>query len=913
MKKELFMIIDGNALLHRAWHAIPPLTTKKGEIVNAAYGFAMILMKALKELSPTYIAVTFDKKAPTFRHKAFEEYKAKRIKQPEELYAQIERIKDILAAFHIPVFEWDGFEADDIIATLCERVSHEEPLLQKMIVTGDLDLLQLVDEHTEVYTLKKGISDTAIYTVGAVRERYGIEPAQLLYFKALRGDVSDNIPGVKGIGEKTALELVQTFGTVEKLYNSLELGSAEAIKPSAREKLMNQKKEALLSLSLVRLVHNVPIVFALEECKSSAPDTEKLTEIFHELEFKSLLPKIAELPGASEATPTLFQSRKPSVHFTYTLLEQEKDIVAFLETASQQKCIAVDTETTSLDALHAELLGVSFCFDSARAWYLPYDKSAAWVPSLRHVLADSSLKKIGHHMKYDMETLAGNGMPMNGLVFDTMLAAYVLNPGVREYSLDALALSEFGYQKISIESLIGPKGKDQKSMKDVPLDAVAPYACEDAWMAFKLYEYYVPLLEKDGLLSLLETIEVPLVPVLCDMEQNGISLDRSVLKKLSIQADKKLTKAQEEIYSLAGKTFNIGSPQQLKEVLFSDLQISPARIKKGKTGLSTAAAELEKMKGLHPIIEHILQYRELSKLKNTYIDVLPTLIDPSSERVHTSFNQTITTTGRLSSSNPNLQNIPIRQEFGREIRRAFIAAPGYALLSADYTQIELRIVASLANDQKMIQAFREGADIHRSTAAEMNGVRPEDVTPEQRRAAKEINFGVLYGMGPQGLSQAAGIPFSQAQEFIERYFSAYPNISAYIDATIARGRSQGFVETLFGRRRYIPEITSSVFQVRNAAERMAVNMPVQGTGADIIKLAMIAVYNNIIQPHKEDIKLLLQVHDELVFEVRENCASEYAPCIREAMEGVAALRVPIFVDMKIGNNWREMKTIERST
>lgn len=505
--------------------------------------------------------------------------------------------------------------------------------------------------------------------------------------------------------------------------------------------------------------------------------------------------------------------------------------------------------------------------------------------------------------------LASAGMPLSGLACDTMLAAYVLNPGIREYSLDALALSEFGYTKISIESLIGPKGKDQKSMKDVALEDIAQYACEDAWMTFRLYEHYMPLLEKDGLLSLLETIEVPLIPILCDMELTGIKLDVGVLKSLSGQLELKLSKTQQEIYALAGKEFNISSPLQLKEVLFTDLEISSARIKKGKTGLSTAASELEKMKGLHPIIEHILRYRELAKLKNTYIDVLPTLVDGKTGRLHTSFNQTIAATGRLSSSNPNLQNIPIRQEFGREIRRAFVAAPGYALLAVDYSQLELRIVASLANDEKMIQAFREGKDIHRATAAEMNGVSEEDVTPDMRRAAKEVNFGVLYGMGPQGLSQAAGISFSQAQDFIEKYFMAYPAIREYLDSTIAFARSQGYVETFFGRRRYIPEITSSVFQVRNSGERMAVNMPVQGTEADIIKLAMIEVDKTVLQKNRDAIRLLLQVHDELVFEVRPEYLNEVVSHIRTAMEGVATFKVPLTVDMKTGPNWYDMSTI----
>ncbi len=907
--KELFMIIDGNALLHRAWHALPPLTTKKGEIVNAVYGFTMILVKALKDFRPSHVVVTFDRRAPTFRHEAFEAYKAKRIKQPDELYAQIDRIKDILTAFHIPIFEKDGFEADDIIATMCALVKLTHPMVHKAILTGDLDLLQLVDEYTEVVTSKKGISDTAIYTEGVVHERYGIKPKQLRYFKALRGDQSDNIPGVKGIGEKTALELVRAYGSIDSLYEAIESDNVPFIKPSVLEKLRTQKKEAFLSLSLVCLVEDVSIEFSLEQCIVRAPDTIRLAELFHELEFKSLLSKITELPGAELTTPTLFQSIKQATPFIHTILESDKEINHFFKKLTTQKIVAIDTETTSLDALNAQLVGISFCFESEGAWYLPYDEHASWVSALRDFLTNPAIQKIGHNAKYDMEVLAGATMPLSGLACDTMLAAYVLNPGIREYNLDALALSEFGYTKISIESLIGPKGKDQKSMKDIALEDIAPYACEDAWMTFRLYEYYMPLLEKDGLLSLLETIEVPLIPILCDMERAGIKLDVEVLKSLSRKLELKLSKTQQEIYALAGKEFNIASPLQLKEVLFTDLEISSARIKKGKTGLSTAASELEKMKGLHPIIEYIVQYRELAKLKNTYIDVLPTLVDEKTGRLHTSFNQTIAATGRLSSSNPNLQNIPIKQEFGREIRRAFVAAPGYALLAVDYSQLELRIIASLANDEKMIQAFREGKDIHRATAAEMNGVSEGDVTPDMRRAAKEVNFGILYGMGPQGLSQAAGISFSQAQDFIEKYFDAYPAIREYLDSTIALARSQGYVETFFGRRRYIPEITSSVFQVRNLGERMAVNMPIQGTEADIIKLAMIEVDRATLQKNRDAIRLLLQVHDELVFEVRPEYLDEVVPHIRTAMEGVATFNVPLTVDMKTGPNWYDMNII----
>lgn len=916
------MIIDAFAILHRAWHALPPLSTKKGELVNAVFGFTSILLRAFKEFKPTYIALAFDRPGPTFRHKEFKEYKAQRQKQPDEFYKQIDRAREIVDAFGIPLYEKDGYEADDVIATVCKELK-DSKYIETIIVTGDMDALQLVDEKTSVYTLKRGIGDTVIYDEQAVKERYdGLEPKQLMYFKALRGDQSDNIPGVKGIGEKTAIELVKEFKTLDTLYKELDSKKESSIKEQVREKLVNQKEEAFQSLKLVQLISDVSIPFSLEACRYHVPDKKKLADLFQELEFKSLIKKISELPG-EEQQPTRFLIEESGdiKKSHYHLCDTHKKREDFFKKIEKQSCWAFDTETTNINALDARLVGISFCWEKGVAWYLPWslltheDKQR-----LQKILENPQTKKIGHNSKYDLEALINEGIYTKGLFFDTMIAAYLLNPGVRGYGLDDLSFAEFGYQKIPIEALIGIKKEEQITMDKVPFEKISEYACEDADFTWRLYEVFVDQLNNRDQLKLMYEIEVPVIPVVCEMERNGVKIDPTYFKKLSYEVHSNLEKIEETIYTEAGEIFNINSPLQLKKILFEKLTLSPKGIRKKKTGLSTAASELEKMKGLHPIIDSIVEYRELAKLENTYLNVLPTLIHSATGRVHTSFNQTIAATGRFSSTNPNLQNIPIRTELGQSIRRGFVAEKGYVLASLDYSQLELRIVASLAKDERMIAAFKEGLDIHTATAAAVNDISIDQVTKEQRRAAKAINFGIMYGMGPNSLAQSTGLTMDEARDFIDRYFCIYCKVKEYLDDTILLARSQGYVETYFGRRRYIPDIHAQGFQIRQAAERAALNMPIQGTNADIVKLAMSSVYEYLKKEfhveslglNKKEVRLILQVHDELVFEVKSDIQESVTQELKKRMEQVVVLAAPLVVDIAIGPNWADLKKISSS-
>ncbi|MFA6525528.1 MAG: DNA polymerase I [Patescibacteria group bacterium] len=918
-KQKKIVIIDGNALIHRAFHALPPLQKKDGTLVNAVYGFTTILLRVLKEIDPEYVAVTFDLKGPTFRHKEYKEYKATRIKQPDELYNQIPIIKDLVRAFNMPIYEEEGFEADDVIGTITRHKKITENNIKSVIVTGDMDALQLVNSNTEVYTMRKGIADTVTYDRKAVKEKFdGLEPEQMIDYKALRGDPSDNIPGVKGIGEKGAITLLQDFGTIEKIYESLEKADKKSEKISERTQklLIEHKEDALMSKMLATIITDVPFEFDLEKCKAGNYNREKVVAILQDLEFKSLLNKIPFAETQSKIDLFSQKSEESNLKFNkefkYNLVDTAEKFSKFFKELLEQKEFAVDTETTSLNTFETELLGISFCWKAGYAFYVQPKKE--FLAKLKPILEDEMVKKFGHNIKFDMEVLIPYGIVMQGVTFDTMIAAYLLNSGSRQLKLDSVVFSELGHEMIPIEALIGKKGKDQKTLKAVPIENVSYYACEDADFTFRLVEPLKKQLAEKVNLGLFEKIEMPLVPVLVEMEKNGIKVDPVFLKKMSAVFSKEIISLKEKIYKLAGSEFNISSPLQLKKILFEDLRVSTDNIKKTKTGFSTAESELEKMRDLHPIIDLISQYREYTKLQSTYIDALPELISKKSGRVHTSFNQTVAATGRLSSSDPNLQNIPIRTEMGREIRKAFVADKGYSILAIDYSQIELRIVASLADDKKAIEIFNAGEDIHKSTAAEINGVPLEKVTKEMRYAAKEVNFGILYGMGAYGLAWRAHIERDEARDFIEKYFKAFKGIKEYLDTTKTLAKSLGYVETLFGRRRYLPEINSGVPMVRNAAERMAVNMPVQGTAADLIKIAMIEVQKELekMKGNSEGrlAKMILQVHDELVFEVEDGVLIETARMIKEIMETVYKLKVPIIAEAKSGKNWGDLNELK---
>lgn len=901
-KQKRLVVIDGNALLHRAWHALPPLTTKKGVMVNAVYGFLLVFFKIWKDLKPTHGVVSFDLKGPTFRHEQYDGYKATRVKQPDELYDQIPILKKVLAALNVPVVEAQGYEADDVIGTIARQASKED--VKTMIVTGDLDTLQLVGERTSVVTLRKGLSDITEYTPATVLERYGLEPTSLVEYRGLKGDPSDNIPGVKGIGEKTAATLIQTFGTLEKLYAALEKKTVSApLTPRLRELLLEHKDNAFLSRKLSEIHCDVPIKKEIVDFAVQPANTEEVISLFQELEFKSLLTKLPEISISTAATQTEQPiGRTSSYHFVQT----DAAFKTFLTALKKQKTFVLDTETTGLNPFEAELLGMSFSWKEGEAYYVLLDGKSAWLEAFRPILENSKVGKWGHNIKYDQEVLATAGVSLQGIVGDTMIAAYLLNPGSRVYGLDALAFTEFGHRMIPITKLIGEK-KPQKEMREVPVDDLAEYAAEDADYTKRLVDRYLPELKKNNLLKLFETIEVPLIPVLSVMEAEGVKVDTEALTRSSKETAAKIKKLEKKIHDLAGGEFNIASPAQLKVVLFEKLKISTQGIHKTKTGLSTAASELEKMKGDHPIIDLILEYRELTKLKSTYLDSLPELVDKNG-RIHTNYNQTIAATGRLSSIDPNLQNIPNRTELGNEVRKAFVADKGNVLLSADYSQFELRIVAHLANDKAMIDIFRKGLDIHTATAAKIHGISESEVTKAIRFTAKEINFGIMYGMGSWGLAARTGLTQEEARDFIDKYFKTFSGVKDYIEETKAVAKKLGYVETIFGRRRYLPDIRSGMAQVRQAAERMAINMPVQGSQADFIKLAMVNVQAGLFEIEPKA-KMLLQVHDELVFEVPEKSAEKVGAWVKDQMENVTKLRVPIEVNVQAGKNWGEMKPL----
>ena len=931
--RRKLIIIDGNALIHRSFHALPPtLATKSGEMVNAVYGFTTVLIKSIREFKPDYIVLTLDRKAPTFRHKEYKEYKAHRVKAPDELYNQIPRVKEVAEAFNISIYEKDGFEADDLIGTINRTVNGD---IEKIIVTGDLDALQLIDEQTKVYTMKRGLTDSVIYDSDAVKQRYGLSPKQMIDYKSLRGDPSDNIPGVRGIGEKTATELLQKFKTLEGVYEHI---SSDSIKPRIAGLLKQYKDDAFMSKMLATIKCDVNIKFDVENTKFTGVDYEKITKLFSELEFKSLLERVKDIEplenkrtGIRGQDNELDKFERNKKQFKYHLIDDEKKFKKFLQELKKQKEFAFDTETSSLDPLTAELLGISFSWKNGEGYYVQVEsrkskveshdtnlfnyeskitqggKRNVWLEKLKLVLEDGDVKKFGHNIKYDIKVMACNGVNVQGVEFDTMIASYLLNPGTRQHNLDALTFTELGHQKITKEDLIG-KGKEKIQFTDINVEKLSNYSCEDADFTYRLAKKLEIELKKQKLDKLFYEIEMPVVSVLSEMEMNGIKIDVDFLNELSKKVNKKIYKIEEEIYKQAKTKFNIRSTLQLKVILFEKLEIPTENIAKTKTGFSTAADELEKLKEYHPIIKLIQKYRELTKLSSTYIEALPKLVNPKTGRLHTSFNQSVTATGRLSSTEPNLQNIPVRTELGRKIRNAFVADKGNRLLTLDYSQIELRLAAHMSNDKKMIKAFCNGADIHRMTAAEINQISSEDVTPEMRRQAKAINFGVLYGQGPRGLSQGADIPYARAKEFIDQYFIAYKDVKKFIDETIKQTRESGYAETLFKRRRYLPEINSSMAQVRKAAERMAINMPIQGTAADMIKIAMINVYNFI--KNNQDIKMLLQVHDELLFEVKDSEVEKISNEIKNIMESAIKLKVPVVVDVKAGDNWGEMDKLE---
>ncbi len=896
-KKQKLAIIDAHALIHRAYHALPPMSTDEGVPTNAVYGFTTMLLKMIATVKPTHVIATFDMKGPTFRHKEYPDYKAHRKPLDDDLIVQFDIVRDVVRAFSIPIFEKKGFEADDLIGTLSKKLSDQ---ISIVVITGDADTLQLVNDATSVFMPKKGISDTVLYTPPIVKEKYGFDPEYIPDYKGLAGDPSDNIQGVAGIGAKTAKDLVSAHGSLESIFEHMD-----DLSPRAQKLLRGHEEEALFSRKLATIEQDVPITISLEDALFVAYDEKKVREVFQKLGFRSLIARLPKSQDGFQPTLQLQKGEEVVLPDGYFLASSREEQLALQATLRESTIIAFDTETDGLGGRNSPIIGMSFAMhvkNKIHAWYVPID--AVSVMLWKEFFEDSAIHKTGHNLKYDMEVLAQSGIHAQGVVFDTMLGSYLLNPGTRNYGMDDLAEQHLAYTPIPITDLIGT-GKDQKSMKDVPLTELARYAAEDADVSLRLYDFFLPRLRDEKLLDVLQEIELPLLDVLVHMEMTGVELDATILSRLDHKVVHRLSELKQLIWASAGETFNINSPKQLRTILFERLLLSTVGVKKTQSGYSTAARELDLLRGTHPIIDLLSEYRELSKLKSTYIDTLPSLIDLQTKRIYASFNQTVAATGRLSSTNPNLQNIPVRTPLGQEIRQAFVAKSGFVLVQADYSQLELRIAAHMAQDKKMLAAFKSGLDIHRSTAASVFGVSVEKVTDDMRRQAKTLNFGVLYGMGPQSFARSAQVSVEEARSFIDRYKQEYSGIEMFIEQTISFAKEHGYVETLFGRKRYVPELLSNNPAIRAAAERMAFNFPIQGTEADIIKKAMILLYEEIQKKYPTS-AIVLTVHDELVCEVPLEAAKEFSDAMKKIMEGIMSLDAKLTVDIGLGPNWNDI-------
>ncbi len=921
--KRLFLL-DAYALIYRAYYGLikNPRINSKGVNTSAIFGFVNTLEEVLRKENPSHIAVGFDPAGPTFRHEAFEQYKAQREETPEVIRQSVPVIKEIIRAYNIPLIEVAGYEADDVIGTLAKEA--EKAGFDTYMMTPDKDYGQLVSPHIFIYKPLFG-GNFEVRGVEEVTAKYGIErPEQVIDILGLMGDASDNIPGCPGIGEKTAMKLVQEFGSIENL-----LAGTEKLKGATKTKIESHTEEIKFSKFLATIKTDVPVTFDEEALRRSPVDEEALRKIFEELEFRNLAERIlgknTPTPPAAESTPVqgslfdLFATEGTSeekystlrdVNSTphaYQLFNKEEDMVRLAHTLETCQKFAFDTETTGIEPMTAELVGMSFAIDEGEAYYVPVpaEKAAAEriVNIFKKALENPASQKIGQNIKYDYIMMRRYGVRPAGAFFDTMVAHYLLQPEQR-HNMDYLAEIYLGYKTIHIEELIGPKGKGQRSMRDVAPEQVYPYAAEDADITLQLKNRLEGELAREGMEPLFYDIEMPLVRVLAEMEICGVRIDTEALRRSSADLGKRLAAIEQEIYELAGTPFNISSARQVGEILFERLKIDE-KARKTKTGqYSTTEEVLEKLRYRHPVVDKILTYRGLRKLLSTYIDALPELINPATGKIHTSFNQTVTATGRLSSSNPNLQNIPIRDDEGREIRRAFIPEEGALFFSADYSQIELRIMAHLSGDPAMTEAFVSGHDIHAATAAKIYKVGIDEVTKEMRRKAKTANFGIIYGISTFGLAERLNIPRSEAKQLIDGYFETFPRVKQYMEQSIEVAREKGYVETLNGRKRMLPDINSHNSVVRGYAERNAINAPIQGSAADIIKIAMVRIFDRFEREGLQA-KMILQVHDELNFTVPLTEIGTVSRIVKEEMERAATLRVPLIADTGTGSNWLE--------
>lgn len=922
IKKADLIIVDAHALAYKAYYALlqQNLKNSDGMPTGAIYGFFRMLFKLLNEYKPKYIAITWDPPEKTFRHEIYTEYKANRKPMPDDLIYQIETIKEFLKKIGFPIIISNNYEADDIIGTLVEKFKNKYKII---LLTGDKDCYQLLDKNVLMLRGTKGVSEFIEITLDYLKKENGITPEEVPDYMALVGDTSDNIPGAKGIGPKTASELIKKYKTIENLYNHLD-----ELKSTIKQKLIESKDNVFLSKKLCIIKKDLKDILEISEEQLKVPNylshevltffrREGFQQIYKDLlkEFEKQLYRDSHTPDIfetidSNTTPSIIKKYDKKIS-NYHFITTEEDLRKCIEDISKYKEIVIDTETSSLNVYEAKLVGISLCSKEHEAYYISVIEEDSLfshkgipieiVKKYIEKINKENYKFIGQNLKFDYKILYHKGIVLKNLYFDTMIASYLLNPGIRQHNLDDIAMEYLGYETIKYNEIAG-EGKKQKTFDQIDPEKIYIYSCEDADITFQLYKILKEKLIQKELLKVHDDIERPLIEVLSEMEFNGVKIDVKYFKKLSEEYTYKINELTKKIYQEAGVEFNINSTKELQHILFEKMQL-PIQ-KKTKTGYSTDQSVLESLKNLHPIIESILQYRKLTKLKNTYVDVLPNLIEPLTGRIHTNYSQTITSTGRLASSNPNLQNIPIKEEEGRAIRKGFIAEKGYKIVSLDYSQIELRILAHYSNDINLIQAFLKNEDIHTQTAMSLFGLPKDKITPEMRSKAKILNFSIIYGVTPYGLSQNLGIDPKEAKDYIDKFMASFPGVKTYIESMIKFAETHFFVETLLGRKRYIPDINSSNKRTKEAAERIAINTPIQGTSADIIKIAMIQIHQEM-KKNKMQSKMILQVHDELVFEVKDEEIDEMIHLAKEKMENAITLKVPLKVDIGIGSNWEE--------
>lgn len=914
MSKKLFLL-DAYALIYRSYYAFikNPRYNSKGLNTSAIYGFLNTLMEVLTKEDPNYIAVVFDPSTPTFRHDKYEAYKANREAMPEDIRNAIPYIKQLIDGFNIKQLHVDGYEADDVIGTLAKKAAKED--FETYMMTPDKDYMQLIDDNIFMYKPKRSGNSAEVIDKTKACEKYDLDkPEQFIDILALWGDSSDNIPGAPGIGEKTATKLIRQYGSVDGIYEHIN-----ELKGKQKENLIEYKDQVYLSRELVTICLDVPIDLQLNTLERDDPNEQVLTPLLEELEFRTIAQRLfqKELMGTeSPLQGSLFgdeqvesQSAKSidAIEHDYRLVNSDKEIAVLIDDLQKQPAFCFDTETTSLNPHTCELVGIAFSYKATKGWYVPFPKDQKATKKLldkfNPVLSNEQIEKVGQNLKFDIMVLTHYGIQVKGPLFDTMIAHYLLQPEL-QHNMDYLAETYLHYKPESIEELIGKKGKNQLSMRNIPEDRVKEYACEDADITWQLMKLFREQLKKANLLDLAETLEFPLIYVLANMEVNGVKLSTDSLSEYTKDLQQELDKTEKEIHDLAGETFNVGSPKQLGEILFDKLKLDSKAKKTKSKQYSTSEETLQKISDKHPIIEKVLEFRSIKKLLNTYVEALPKLINEETGKLHTSFNQAVTSTGRLSSNNPNLQNIPIREERGKAIRRAFVPSDNeHILVAADYSQIELRLMAHMSQDDHMVEAFKQNEDIHAATAAKIFHVEnPKNVTSEQRRKAKTANFGIIYGISAFGLSQRLNIPRKEAKEIIDEYFEGFPKVKEYMDRSIKEGRDKGFVQTMLKRKRYLKDINSRNGVVRGLAERNAINAPIQGSAADIIKLAMIDIFK-ALEDQSWKTRMILQVHDELIFDTPKEEVEALKKMVREKMENAVKISVPLTVDIGEGDNW----------